>query len=173
MNLAPNPDSPRPPPGGKWRYCEDAVNFAADSFSELAIMVKAHFVHKLLTIGEVEQRILTQTKLTAPWLVVTSNSPLPNTSDQIIFRTYIRRLGSREYVDADIAEARFAACLACPFNHPCEIDDEAQRTLFIITRGKALPGLGLCSFFHHHNAIACIVEDKPEQSDIPALCWRK
>ena len=172
--LAPNPNPGRPPTGGKWQYTTEGITLSADDFPSLAEKAAVILIRRLLTRPEIEQMVLAQEKKRCPWLVSEVAGEIEIPRHQVAFREYVKRLGNSEYLDQNDFEKRAAICRACPHNIPIEIDEEAERLLYLLTRGKDTFGLGWCDFTGQANAVACMVEKRQTLVDDehgPKVCW--
>lgn len=172
MILAPSQNPGRPPLSGKWQYNSDGVVLADESFFGLLEKAKTHLISKLYTADEIGQMILTQERLRCPWLVVEIEGKVTMPKHQFAFRTYVQHIGNVEYLDDDDFQKRAEVCAACHYNEAIDIDDEASRLLYLITRGKKTQRLGYCNFYHQPNAIACMIEKMPKDEGKPGSpCW--
>jgi len=172
MILAPSQNPGRPPLGGKWQYASDGVTLADESFTGLIEKAKAHLISHLYTVDEIRQMILAQERIRCPWLVVEVDGKIDIPEHQLSFRHYVRTIGTVEYLDDDDFQKRADICAVCPHNVPIKIDEEANRLLYLITRGKKTQRLGYCNWYGVPNAIACMIDKKPVADERPtAPCW--
>jgi len=153
-------------------FQSNGVTLHEETFAELVEAAQSFLRTKLYTKAEVEQIVLAQEKERCPWLVREKQGEVSIPKHQAAFREYSRKLGTAEFLDVDDAQKRTAICLGCPKNVVCQIDEEAERLLYLLARGRSANGLGWCVVHGHHNAIACQIDKKatPDEQQ-PKECW--
>ena len=166
-----NSNPRKPPKGGVFTYSDAGLSFGDKDFDKLILAVAFHEAYKLLTVAEVTQKVLAYLAIHDPEQVVVTQNPDKVPEGQIQLRDWLATLDAEkmEYREnADYLERR-EVCLACQFNDVVELDAEAKRKLYLLSRGYVDDRLGICRKHGHHNALACWL-NMPHKAE-PAWCW--
>jgi hypothetical protein len=180
------PDPSIVPPGGFFFIERAGLTLTAPTFELLVSKLTDHRVTNRLPLGDPETEVAEAILRRNPHISTVHRSRTANpsgstTSGRVLAWTLdtANRLAvsdSRVFASAKLAASRASVCAECPFRQPPSpdpslLDQQVSQVRTMVTRSVDHHDLGYCTFFHHDNAFACLIESIQPELNPPEQCW--